>query len=234
MLDEYKTFDFEAFFKQALEENQPLSLPFEKSFSIDIPNHDLRFDEEPDIKIYREAFDKETEHLRSVIGPEKIDRFEHVGSTSIPGMPGMKSIDIFMLMNNFPPTNEDVLKLGEAGYLFKGFYKGTPHDTFFVKIAKNVIHDDNDPTSYAGLHIIHKDDKLINWFINFRNLATRDPEVFNEYKQIKLQSIQEKKTGSFMDYKTAKNSSLVSQILNKYSHLLNLPPDEFEKLTKNN
>jgi GrpB-like predicted nucleotidyltransferase (UPF0157 family) len=80
---------------------------------------------------WKESFEQEADLLRSVLG-EKALVIEHIGSTSIPGMPSKPIIDIMVAVESLTQAAELIPVVESLGYEHK------PHDTiperlFFAK-----------------------------------------------------------------------------------------------------
>ena len=77
--------------------------------------HDLPFE------IIKGFVKTEIEILQSFLVDDQIGevKFEHVGSTSIPGMPGTKNPDILMALSKYPPDKDTIRALMLSGYQLK-------------------------------------------------------------------------------------------------------------------
>ena len=57
---------------------------------------------------------------------------ENIGSTSIPGMPGMATIDLTLTFKKFPITEDHIRKIKNIG-----FKDDLPHNDKFIKMGEH-------------------------------------------------------------------------------------------------
>ncbi|MBK8312580.1 MAG: GrpB family protein [Acidobacteria bacterium] len=80
---------------------------------------------------WRSLFLEEAERLRTGIGGYVLD-IQHIGSTSIPGMPAKPILDIGIAVTDFEEAMRCVPPMEELGYIYKG-ENGIPRRHYFVK-----------------------------------------------------------------------------------------------------
>lgn len=120
-------------------------------------------------------FEKEQEQILSLRN-KHIRGIEHVGSTSIPGMPAKPIIDINIGIDNFYNAQKLVKKLSKIGYEFR--LEPRRFQWLFVKI------DRNKETHY--LKIIKYKGNYWNEYQNFKKILMSDKKVFEQYKKLKM------------------------------------------------
>ncbi|MGD2026683.1 MAG: GrpB family protein [Anaerolineales bacterium] len=97
-----------------------------------------------------DLFQREANLLRTALGENAL-QIEHIGSTSIPGMPAKPIIDIMVAVGSFSQATGLILLLETLGYVYK------PHDTvperlFFSKESapEHKTHHLNLTTLHSG------------------------------------------------------------------------------------
>ena len=174
--------------------------PFRDIFMVDIDYDEVK-----------KAVEKETEFLKSTFGDQFV-KVEHVGSTSIKGMPGTILPDLIVYLESFPPTNESMAKLVKNGYKFRGipFHSKSGEDVMFVRETKEPI-SKND-FSHFVLHIVPKHSVELNPMIKFRDLANSNPAIHEDYKRMKLDKYNNPEINNFFEYKRHKNDGLMNEV----------------------
>lgn len=85
----------------------------------------------PHNKVWFSIFEKEKKHLKKKLGNLAID-IQHIGSTSIPGIPAKPIIDIAVGVRSLKDVKKFPKSLKSLGYKLRK--KGsTPHNILFVK-----------------------------------------------------------------------------------------------------
>ncbi len=87
---------------------------------------------------WRQYFELEKNSLLSVLGTTILD-IQHVGSTSIPGMPSKPIIDIAIAVADFEQARVCIPLIEPLGYEYKGEF-GIPRRHYFVKGDPRTFH----------------------------------------------------------------------------------------------
>jgi len=113
--------------------------------------------------------------------------FEHVGSTSIKGMPGSLCPDCLLVEESFPPSRSTLNALLQAGFHFSSI---TPHDDadywFFKDIPDGVLNGSN---LSVVLHLVDKNNKMGKLLVRMRDVCNNDQAAFEDYKSSKLAAV---------------------------------------------
>lgn len=114
---------------------------------------------------------QEVERLRPIFGEEAA--FEHVGSTSVPGLAAKPVLDILVGLRGVDLTREQEAALRAAGYVSRRrssagrryFRKGSPR------------------THY--LHVVERDGQWWRRYLRFRDLLREYPDEAAAYESVK-------------------------------------------------
>ena len=179
-------------------------LPFRNAFKFSIDTEEVK-----------KAVVKHVEFLKEVFDRQFV-RFEHIGSTSMKGMPGTAMPDLIVYIDPFPPSNESLAKLEENEIKFLGI---PPHSTkkgdmFFLRQSDEPI-PDNDYSNVV-LHLVSKDSDDLDHLIKFRNLVNSNPKVFDEYKKHKLAEYDDPNIQNMLEYKILKGKK-IDALLEEFS-----------------
>jgi len=123
--------------------------------------------------------------------------FEHIGSTSIRGMPGALSPDILLIEEQFPPSASTVRALVAAGFQFLSL---APHGINDYWFKKPIPEDHIGPARAVVCHLVDRANPTGRTIIKLRDRCNNDPAAFEEYKASKLANLK----GSYADYKFGK------------------------------
>ena len=129
-----------------------------------------------------DLFNQEADLLQSVMG-NKCLRIEHIGSTSIPGMPAKAIIDIMVAVPNLVRSSDLILGLDRIGYIYKPF-DTIPARMFFGKEIKPLVRTHH-------LNLVLEGSEFWNNQLLFRDTLRSNDQLASEYIQVKL---------SFADY----------------------------------
>ena len=99
---------------------------------------------------------------------------QHVGSTSIPGMPAKPILDIAIAVTNFEEAVRCVSPLENLGYTYKG-ENGIPRRHYFVKGTPRTHH----------LHMVEIESDAWRNYLLFRDYLIENPETAREYATMK-------------------------------------------------
>ncbi|MBD0378958.1 GrpB family protein [Paenibacillus sedimenti] len=127
---------------------------------------------------------QERERLLELLLPLGILEVEHIGSTSIPGLPAKPIIDIMASTEAFHNLNEiiDVLSQFDWHYVPPEL-DGREWRRFFVKVR--------DDKRAAHLHLMLKNEERWGQQLQFRDILRKDYDLVNEYSEIKVRLAQQ-------------------------------------------
>ncbi len=138
-------------------------------------------------------FEEEKAHLLSVIGDYVLD-IQHVGSTSIPGMPAKPILDIGIAVRNFEEARVCIPPIEGLGYEYRGEF-GIPRRHYFTKGEPRTHH----------IHMNEATSQDWNRQITFRDYLRQHLELAQEYAELKLELAQRypNDRDAYLDGKTA-------------------------------
>lgn len=99
---------------------------------------------------------------------------QHIGSTSIPGMPAKPILDISVAVANFEEATRCITLLEQLGYQYKG-ENGIPRRHYFVKGEPRTHH----------LHMLEIGSEEWKHHLLFRDYLRAAPAIANEYARLK-------------------------------------------------
>jgi GrpB-like predicted nucleotidyltransferase (UPF0157 family) len=102
-------------------------------------------------------------------------RIEHVGSTSVPGLPSKPIIDVAIALDGLRDAEACVAPLALLGYEYKG-ENGVPGRLFFAKGAPRRTHH---------IHMVEAGGTLWRDYLHFRNYLRENPPATREYAALK-------------------------------------------------
>ena len=144
---------------------------------------------------YREEwetlFDSEKKILLSAIGNHIID-IQHVGSTSIPGIPAKPILDLGIAVDEFENARTCIEPLTDIGYSFRGEH-GILQRHYFTR---------GDPTTHH-IHMVEESSDEWTKLIRFRDLLRADPKMAEDYSNLK-RDLWERLPGDRKAYQAAK------------------------------
>lgn len=126
--------------------------------------------------VWAKLFEEEKARIEAGIGPYVLD-IQHVGSTSIPGIPAKPIIDIGVAVRNFEEAAVCIDPLIALGYTYRG-ENGIPRRHYFRK-------GDEEETRTHHLHINEIDGPDWKNQILFRDYLRTHPETAERYAEIK-------------------------------------------------
>lgn len=150
---------------------------------------------------WRDLFSEEKARLQAALGGHVLD-IQHVGSTSIPGLPAKPIIDIAIAVENFDKAVVCIQPIENLGYIYRG-ENGIPRRHYFRK---------GDPRTH---HIHMNEITGLDWEnqILFRDYLIRHPEAVQAYAALKI-SLAQNYPADREQY-TSEKSPLIRQILSK-------------------
>lgn len=122
---------------------------------------------------WAEIFAAERARLLGALGDSVLD-IQHVGSTSIPGMPAKPIIDIGIAVQDFDAAVVCVAPIVALGYEYRG-ENGIPRRHYFVRGAPRLFH--------VHMNEIHGRDWQEQ--LRFRDTLIADPALAAEYAALK-------------------------------------------------
>lgn len=152
---------------------------------------------------------KELEAIGQHIKDDVEWRWEHVGSTSIPGMPGTWYPDALLLVPSFPPPASVLTAL-----LNQGFHLAmvSPLDTGDLWFFKDFQEDA--PLGHIHtmtIHLVQEDNHAGQLLLACRDRCRTDLWAFNNYKEKKIEASKK----DFMSYKMSKGDCQLIKDLRK-------------------
>ena len=150
---------------------------------------------------WKNLFEIEKRDIEKAIG-DYIEDIQHVGSTSIPGMPAKPILDIAIAVKDFEEARVCIEPLSKMGYTFKG-ENGIPRRHYFLK---------GEPCTHH-IHLLEKTSEEWEKLILFRDYLRSNQKTAEEYKKLK-RDLSEKLRGDRKAYQAAK-SDFVAAVIRK-------------------
>ncbi|MCA1054114.1 GrpB family protein [Rossellomorea aquimaris] len=120
----------------------------------------------------------EKEKLLSLLSPFAINEIEHIGSTSIPGLPAKPIIDLMAIIPSFSTIEEIADKLqADQWHYVPPQLDGRPWRRFFIKVE--------DDQRVAHLHAMLNGEPRWAQQITFRNRLKENTVLKEEYAELK-------------------------------------------------
>jgi GrpB-like predicted nucleotidyltransferase (UPF0157 family) len=162
------------------------------SSQIEIVDYDSR---------WPELFAREAARIRSVLGSRAL-RIEHVGSTSVPGLPAKSVIDLLLVIDDSANEAEYVPAVESAGYVLR-FREPNWYEHRMFK----------GPDTDINLHVLSAGCPEIDRMLIFRDWLRTHPEDRELYARAKLALAQQQwqHVQNYADAKTA----VVEEILGR-------------------
>lgn len=145
-------------------------------------------------------YELEAENLRETLDIAA-ERIQHVGSTSIPGLPSKPILDIAILVDSLDMAEEWKDTLAKLDYWYKGIEPDLPDRRFFAKGPREKR------TVY--LHIVNK--REFESLLKFRDRLRDNPSLVKEYATLKRKLAAEHKDNRDI-YTRSKNDFIKSVI----------------------
>ena len=123
-------------------------------------------------------FDKEEDRIRSALGPKALS-IEHVGSTSVPGIPAKPIIDILLVVERSADEKSYLPALEFAGYVL-GIREPDWHEHRMFK----------GPDTNINLHVFSRGDQEIERMLLFRGWLRANPADRDYYMRTKRELAQ--------------------------------------------
>jgi len=142
-------------------------------------------------------------------------KWEHIGSTSIRGMPGTKNPDACLIIENFPPSKEILKALQDSSFHFVGraAHMSDDHDLWFLRMNSE---EGFLKGTIMAIHLVDEGSTSAKILLDVRDTCNTDKQAFDEYKENKLNAAKESQ--GIFDYKRKKaEASFITKIRAKYS-----------------
>lgn len=150
--------------------------------------------------------------LLSAVPPEERAglRWEHVGSTSIEGMPGAMMPDALLILPSFPPTKGVIQALLDCGYYYSSCSHLDPQDLWWFLVFTSGLLEDHKLT----VHVCTDDCTAAKILLECRDMCRSEEWAFEDYKQAKVEASK----GTWGEYKSGKgsNSKLLTMLREKH------------------
>jgi GrpB-like predicted nucleotidyltransferase (UPF0157 family) len=162
-----------------------------------------------------EKFEQEAERLKEVLGDDLLG-VEHIGSTSVPGLPAKPIIDIMVLVADPETADRMIPKLQDIGYPFDiELHRRTqfPERHLFRK---------GHPTKFHLSIAYANNGSFWKRQLAFRDYLKEHPEERDRYAELKRQLIEKDPTGqnTYIGGKT----DLINEMLDKSGFVRWKPP----------
>jgi GrpB-like predicted nucleotidyltransferase (UPF0157 family) len=141
-----------------------------------IGQHKRDFELVPYQSKWIDLFNQEAKLLQSVLGGKSL-RIEHIGSTSIPGMPAKAIIDIMVVVPALIRSSDLILGLDSIGYTYKPF-DTIPDRMFFGKEIQPEIRTHH-------LNLVLRGSEFWKNQLLFRDYLRLNDQLAIEYIQVK-------------------------------------------------
>lgn len=154
---------------------------------------------------WRQRFETEAAAVRAALGDALLG-VEHIGSTSVPGLPAKPIIDMMPLVRDVREVDRRISAMAAAGYTPRGEF-GLPGRRYFVKgpAHARLVH----------CHIYAADDPEVERHLAFRDYLRTHPAERDAYAQLKMQLAQAHPTDivAYMDGKNGLIKQLEAEAL---------------------
>ena len=155
-------------------------------------------------------FESEKKIIASAIGDHVRD-IQHVGSTSIPGMPAKPILDLGIAVDEFESARTCIEPLTDIGYSFRGEH-GIPRRHYFTR---------GDPTTHH-IHMVEESSDEWTKLIRFRDRLRADPNTAEGYCMLKT-GLCERLSGDRKAYQAAKAAFIGDVLKRQERRVVNNP-----------
>ena len=149
---------------------------------------------------WHRLFVGEKTRLYAGLGDLAID-IQHIGSTSIPGMPAKPILDIAVAVDDFEEAARCIPSMERLGYVYRG-ENGIPRRHYFVK---------GEPRTH---HVHMVEIESVDWTdsLRFRDYLTEHAEAARAYAELK-QELAQRHAGDRVAYQAGKDA-FIKAVLN--------------------
>jgi GrpB-like predicted nucleotidyltransferase (UPF0157 family) len=146
-------------------------------------------------------FSREAQRIREALG-ERVRRLEHVGSTSVPGLPAKPRIDMLLVVDDSADEPGYVAALEQAGYVLRIREPDWHQHRMF-----------NGPDTAVNLHVFSVGSPEVDRMLRFRDRLRSDPADRERYAAAK-RALAARRWAHMQDYAGAK-TDVVEEILTR-------------------
>lgn len=128
---------------------------------------------------YRPEWAADFSKLKLWVSPlygENLIDFQHIGSTSVPGMLANPIVDACAIVKNIDDVQKIRSKFVALGFEARGDYVGQGEEFF--------VFDENGKRKY-NVHTLQADSPVVESYLSFRDYLRTQPDAAQEYIQIK-------------------------------------------------
>ncbi|CAM4008013.1 HAD-IIIA family hydrolase [Saccharibacillus endophyticus] len=128
--------------------------------------------------IWLEKGTQEAEHVKKLLSVHRISEVEHIGSTSIPGLPAKPILDLMARIPSYDELDDVIAALAAQDWHYiPPELDGVPSRRFFVKVK-------NDKRQ-CHLHLMLPNEEKWDKQLCFRNILRERPDLIQEYAELK-------------------------------------------------
>lgn len=122
------------------------------------------------------AFDEIAEIIGDAL-PSEVATIEHVGSTSVPGLPAKPILDVAIGLRRHLDTDGLVASLVELGFTYRGDFGDFGGRLFLAETGPNSVS--------VHVHVVEVSDPQWSRYLAFRDGLRADPALAAEYAELK-------------------------------------------------
>ncbi|KAB2439389.1 GrpB family protein [Bacillus luti] len=168
------------------------------------------------IEEYSAKWESEFNKLQTLINnvmEDSILSIEHIGSTSIKGLPAKPILDIDIVIEDYEIFPEVVKKLEMIGYYHQAEWSFKGREVFGRKDASVPWSEENTVWMEQHLYVCDKNSEELRSHVAFRDYLREHIEVANQYGRLKEELARESKNrASYSEGKTAFITNILGKI----------------------
>lgn len=129
---------------------------------------------------YQPRWPDEFEELKALVAPlfgDNLIAFEHIGSTSVPGMLGKDQIDVCAIVKDLNKVKKVIPDFENLGFVAKGDYVGQNEEYF-------TYNQENGDRKF-NIHTLETGNPEIDGYLSFREYLRANKDAKQEYIDIK-------------------------------------------------
>lgn len=124
-----------------------------------------------------DRFAEQQRLVTAVLGPWLAKPIEHIGSTSVPGLPAKPVVDMLAPVRSLPEAQASIGKLEADGWLFWPDDPCRHYRLWFLRPRPDA--------RTHHLHVIESDDPQAQALLAFRDILRADASLSRDYAQLK-------------------------------------------------